>query len=64
MTANALLDLASRLEEVADYAGFVAGVDVNGRLREAAGLLQTLAAGEAALATQPSLGLDLEPAWS
>ena len=64
MTANALLELASRLEEVADYAGWVAGVDVDGRLREAAGLLQALAAGETASAMQPSLGLEVEPAWT
>jgi len=64
MTANALLELASRLEEVADYARFVAGVDIDGRLREAAGVLQALAAGEAALALQPSLGFDAEPAWA
>ncbi len=63
MTANALLELAIRLEEVADYARFVAGVDRDGRLREAAGVLQALAAGEAALALQPSLGFDTEPAW-
>ena len=63
MTTTALLELASRLEEVADYAGFVAGAAVDGRLREAAGVLQALAAGEEALALQPSLGLDREPAW-